>query len=149
MLQFNKAQSTNTNAVWPDVEITSSIGPQLVVEFTQSYDNSLTSISANVLNSPGVEGQQYIVFQVDGVLVPNPSGQYDVNLFTLTGIQELTWEQASFFWSNANYLWANVADTTKGQLLATERAYVSGSNEQSIKQYVSPDENGTYITYNG
>jgi hypothetical protein len=34
-------------------------------------------------------------------------------------------------------------------LLYSDRAYISGSNESNIKQYVSPDENGTYITYNG
>ena len=34
-------------------------------------------------------------------------------------------------------------------LLYSDRAYVSGSNEVSITQYLSPNENGTYTTYNG
>jgi hypothetical protein len=35
------------------------------------------------------------------------------------------------------------------ELIYSDRAFISGSNEDSITQYVSPNENGTYTTYNG
>lgn len=149
MLQFNKSQNTNTNAVYPDVEITSSIGGPLILEFTQSYDQSVTAVEVDVLNNPGVDGQQYIVIQLTGSKVPTPSGQYIANLFE-GSLVEPTWIETAELWSAIQTKWNNgdpiVVKTTQ---LGSDRAYVSGSNEQTIVQYVSPDENGTYTTYNG
>lgn len=149
MLQFNKSQATNTNAVWPDVEITSSVGSQIVLELTQSYDNSVSTIEADIINSPGVEGQQYLVFQISGSQVPSPSGQYTVNLYE-GDLVPATWGETAQLWSVITNKWSDDTPVVvKTKLLSTERAYVSGSNEQNITQYVSSNEDGTYTTYNG
>ena len=148
MLQFNKAQSTNTNAVWPDVEITSSIGSQVVLEFTQSYDKSTSITEADVLNNPGVDGQQYIVLQLTGSSVPSPSGQYTVNVWE-GNLEPFIWGQVAITFGAITAKWSDANAVTKTRLLSTERAYVSGSNESQIIEYVSPNENGTYTTYNG
>ena len=148
MLQFNKSQITNTNAVWPDVDITSSIGLQVVLEFTQSYDESVTLTEADIINNPGINGQQYIIFQISGSNVPTPSGQYTVNVWE-GDIQPFIWGQVAITWGDIQAKWNDTEAVSKTKLLSTERAYVSGSNEQTIIQYVSPDENGTYTTYNG
>lgn len=149
MLQFNKSQALNTNAIWPDVEITSSVGAQLVLEFTQSYDNSVTAAEGNVINNPGVNGQQYIVVQLTGSKVPSPSGQYEVNVYE-GDLVEATWVETAQLWSAINTKWSSDDPVViKTKFLTNERAYVSGSNEQNITQYVSSNEDGTYTTYNG
>ena len=149
MLQFNKSQNQNTNAIYPDVEVTSSVGSQVILQFTQSYDQSTTSVLGDVLNNPGTSGQQYIVVQLTGSLVPSPSGQYTVNTSEGT-IVEATWTETAQLWTAIQTKWSDDDPIVLAtRLLSTDRAYVSGSNEQNITQYVSPNENGTYITYNG
>ena len=149
MLQFNKSQNQNTNAIYPDVEVTSSVGSQVILQFTQSYDQSTTSVLGDVLNNPGTSGQQYIVVQLTGSLVPSPSGQYTVNTSEGT-IVEATWTETAQLWTAIQTKWIDADPIIlPTRLLSTDRAYVSGSNEQTITQYVSPNENGTYITYNG
>lgn len=148
MLQFNKSQATNTNAVWPDNELTASYTGDLVVDFSQSYDNSFTPAGGTIINNPGVNGQEYIVFQVTGSDVPSPSGQYNVNIYTGT-IYDAIWGQVNTKWEAMSSKWSSNKGYNRDTLLTTERAYVSGSNESQITQYVSPNENGTYTTYNG
>ena len=149
MLQFNKSQNQNTNAIYPDVEVTSSVGNQVILQFTQSYDQSTTSVLGDVLNNPGTSGQQYIVVQLTGSKVPIPSGQYTVNTSEGT-IVEATWTETAQLWTAIQTQWIDEDKVViPTRLLSTDRAYVSGSNEQNITQYVSPNENGTYITYNG
>ena len=151
MLQLNKSQTTNTQALWPDVELLAALSSSvLLLDFTQQYDKSVTNkVSGNIINNPGVNGTQYVVFQVAGTNVPSPSGQYEVKAYEGLVGTDLIWEQVAETWGLIDARWNDATGTTRGTLLATERAYVSGSNEQDITQYVSPDENGTYITYNG
>ena len=151
MLQFNKAQTTNTNAIWPDVQVTASIeSGEVYLDFTQVYDKSTTDdVIGTLLNNPGVNGVQYLVFSVPGASLPAYSGQYIVNIYELIKGAALKWIEADFTWANANYLWSNVSADTQGNLISTDRAYLSGSNEVAIPEYSSPNETGTYTTYNG
>lgn len=152
MLQFNKSQETNTVAIWPDVAVTASIASgQVWLDFTQVYDNYTGSsgVVGDLLNSPGVNGVQYLVFSVSGSALPAYSGQYIVNIYDLIEGAGLIWGTTDILWTNANVTWANATANTAGSLISTDRAYVSGSNEVTIVQYASPNEDGSYITYNG
>ena len=151
MLQFNKAQTTNTNAIWPDVQVTASIeSGEVYLDFTQVYDKSTTDeVIGTLLNNPGVNGVQYLVFSVPGASLPAYSGQYTVNIYELIAGAAIKWIEADFTWANASYLWSNVSADTRGNLISTDRAYLSGSNEVAIPEYSSPNETGTYTTYNG
>ena len=149
MLQFVKSQNTNSNAITTDVVLTSSLA-QVYLEFTQSYDESITTGSIGSVLNNVVTGTPWVVFSLSGSGVPSPSGQYIVNIFDYINIvgTPYTWGNDPYLWSAEPSTWGDVND--KGDILITsERAYVSGSNEQTITQYVSPNENGTYITYNG
>lgn len=147
MLQFDRSLNTNSNAVYPN--ITASVGTTtLILDFTQSYDESTTgNVVATLLNTVSPTNE-WLVFQLSGSTVPTASGQYNVAIYENTGIGvAYQWSNANMTFANANFLWSQGANPVKGNLLSTERAYVSGSNEVSITQYLSPTSS-RYYTYN-
>jgi hypothetical protein len=149
MLQLNRSQATNTNAVYPDV--TASVGTtSVLLEFTQSYDYSKTTgVTASLANTVGPLNP-WLVIQLTGSSVPTASGQYDVNIwtYTLSGGNLGTWIQTTSSFTSEQNRWGGGTTPVKDVLLSTERAYVSGSNEYTITQYSLPTNGGTYTTYN-
>ena len=128
MLQFDRSLSTNSNAVYPN--ITASVGTTvLLLDFTQSYDESTTGdVPATLLNTVGPTNE-WLVFQLTGSSVPTASGQYNVAIWSAIQTSALTTQGAqATLWANTNNTWAGNAGYTKNTLLSTERAYVSGSN---------------------
>ena len=148
MLQFNKSLATNTNAVYLDtVNTGSGYYNDLVVAYSQSYDQSNGTFEVSLYSSP-TQYNNWLVFQNSGSLIPVPTGQYDVQLFT--GLfTDAIWNQVATAWDSYDEVWDTAGYLSPDTLLYSDRAWVSGSNNSSITQYVSPNENGTYITYNG
>jgi hypothetical protein len=148
MLQFNKSLATNTNAVYLDtVNTGSGYYNDLVVAYSQSYDQSNGTFEVSLYSSP-TQYNNWLVFQNSGSLIPVPTGQYDVQLFT--GLfTDAIWNQVATAWDSYDEVWDTAGYLVPDTLLYSDRAWVSGSNNSSITQYVSPNENGTYITYNG
>ena len=148
MLQFNKSLATNTNAVYLDtVNTGSGYYNDLVVAYSQSYDQSNGTFEVSLYSSP-TQYNNWLVFQNSGSSVPVPTGQYDVQLFT--GLfTDAIWNQVATAWDSYDEVWDTAGYLVPDTLLYSDRAWVSGSNNSSITQYVSPNENGTYITYNG
>jgi hypothetical protein len=147
MLQFDRSLGTNSNAVYPN--ITASVGTTvLLLDFTQSYDSSTTeNVQATLLNTVNPLNE-WLVFQVTGSSVPTASGQYNVDIYEATGGTLLgTWSTQATLWNATSNTWNGTAAFIKGTLLSTERAYVSGSNEYTITQYLSPTSS-RYYTYN-
>lgn len=148
MLQFNKSKATNTNAVYLDtVNTGSGYYDNLVAVYSQSFDNSNGTFQVTATSLPNVY-RNYLVFTNSGSVVPTPSGQYDVDIFT-NEFSDAIWGTLATAWTNEPDTWGAVGENVPTTLLYSDRAYISGSNESSIKQYLSPDENGTYTTYNG
>lgn len=148
MLQFDKSQTLNTNAAYIDsVNTGSGYYDSLVLVYSQSLDNSNGTISISTISSPSAY-THWLIFQNSGSSVPSPSGQYNIDIYTEEEVAAI-WEQVATPWDAFDEIWSTAADSLPSTLLYSDRAYISGSNESSIKQYVSPDENGTYITYNG
>jgi hypothetical protein len=147
MLQLNHSQAINTNAVYPDVNATSGT-TQVLLEFTQSINKITTSnISASLANA--VDGlNPWLVIQLTGSSVPTASGQYDVNIyeFTTTPPTDLgIWGQISQQFIQVSGSWGgNSSGIIVGKKLSTERAFISGSDEYSITQYLSPTSSLTY-----
>jgi len=148
MLQFNKSLATNTNAVYLDtVNTGSGYYNDLVVAYSQSYDQSNGTFEVSLYSSP-TQYNNWLVFQNSGSLIPVPTGQYDIQLFT--GLfTDAIWNQVATAWDSYDEVWDTAGYLVPDTLLYSDRAWVSGSNNSSITQYVSPNENGTYITYNG
>lgn len=148
MLQFNKSLGVNTNAAYIDTFNTSSgYYNNLVVVYSQSYDNSNGTFKITTTSSP-TQYKNWLVFQNTGSLVPSYTGQYDVGIYTNVEIPAI-WNQVAVAWDSYNEIWNDAGEEQPIDLIYSDRAWVSGSNNVNITQYVSPNENGTYITYNG
>jgi hypothetical protein len=147
MLQLNHSQATNTNAVYPDV-LAPAGTTQVLLDFTQSINKNTTpNIIATLANTVNASNP-WLVIQLTGSSVPIASGQYDVNIYTFTQGTLGTWGTQATLWGATNITWGGGAGFTKGILLSTERAYVSGTNEYSITQYPVPVNGAYYYTYN-
>jgi hypothetical protein len=148
MLQFNKSKATNKNAVYLDtVNTGSGYYNSLLAVYSQSYDNSNGVFELTPLSVPN-QYRNWLTFENTGSDVPTPSGQYDVAIYT-GNIVDAIWGVFAPTWQATSDTWSEVAGgVTFGDLLYSDRAYVSGSNEVSITEYVSSNENGTYTTYN-
>ena len=148
MLQFNKSETTNSNAVWiSTVNTSSGYYDSLSIAFSQSLDNSNGTFRLTTVSSPN-QYRNWLVISNSGSLVPSPSGQYDVQIYTFE-FTPAVWNQVAQAWNAFDEIWNDAGDEGLGELVYSDRAFVSGSNEDSITQYVSPNENGTYTTYNG
>ena len=148
MLQFNKSLATNTNAVYLDtVNTGSGYYDDLALVYSQSYDNSNGQFLLTTTSTP-TQYNNWLIIQNLGTIVPTPTGQYDVGIWTNETIAA-TWETVATAWDSYNEIWSDAGEEQPVTLLYSDRAYVSGSNDSSITQYVSSNENGTYITYNG
>ncbi len=94
-----------------------------------------------------------MLIQNTGSIVPTPSGQYDVAVYTASSsFDPLLWSEVTDTWTAISNTWAELTSSevvSLVDLIYSDRAYISGSNESSITTYVSPNENGTYTTYNG
>lgn len=148
MLQFNKSLATNTNALYLNtVDTGSGYYDSLVVVYSQSYDQSSGTFKVTTTSVP-TQYNNWLVIQNTGSLVPSPSGQYDVDIYTNEEIPAV-WQEVAVAWNAYNEIWDEAGEEQPITLLYSDRAFVSGSNDSSITQYVSSNENGKYITYNG
>jgi len=153
MFRFDKNSSVNTNAAYLETVDTSlNYYEYLGLFYTQTYDNSSGSFRVYSTYLPN-QYRHYLVFGVSGSDIVNgniPSGQYDVNLYTTTEPIEGRWQFVAESWDTYNQIWETAGEGGLPlDLLYTDRAYIVGTNESTITQYVSPNEDGTYITYNG
>jgi len=149
MLQFDKSKATNSNAVWIETVNTSSdYYNNLVAVVSQSYDLSSSTIALSLVSAPTAY-RNWLIFSNIANEVPSGSGQYDVEIYTATTASEATWATTEEVWATSEEVWQNFGGGGDPvTLLYSDRAYISGSNETTITQYLSPNENGKYTTYN-
>lgn len=152
MLQFNKSLGSNKNALYLDtVNTGSGYYDSLKVAYSQSYDQSSGVFDVTATSIPNAY-RNYLIIENSGSVVPSPSGQYDVEVYTATEVKvQATWIEASKTWTAETDKWNNVGAEiiTLTDLLYSDRAFISGSNESSITTYVSSNEDARYTTYNG
>ena len=148
MLQFDKSKPINSNAAYiATVNTSSDYYDSLIITYSQSLDNSNGSIEVTTVSSPSAY-THWLLFQNSGSQVPSPSGQYNIDVFTGTFVDAI-WNQVNVAWDGYDEIWDTAGYLEPNVLIYSDRAYVSGSNQSNITQYISPNENGTYITYNG
>ena len=142
MLKLDKSQSTNTVAIYPEVTVSSSVD-SLRFNYSQDYDRTTGSFDGTITSK-----KQWVVATVTGSVVPANTGQYTLDIYELIAGADLVWNTADVVWDLADTPWNEAGAESVGQFLATERAYISGSNENSLTTYYSPNQNGAYTTYN-
>lgn len=143
MLKLDKSQPINTIAV--HLNSPPENMDTMVFVYSQSYDLSNGTMEFYVDSQKG----KYLIGGISGSQIPSPSGQYNIDIYS-GSFQSATWSEVNEYWNNYNELW-NEANyfIPAGDLLRTIRAWVSGSNDTPITMYQSPNELGTYTTYQG
>lgn len=142
MLKLNKSNPTQTLAI--HLNTTASIDA-LVLSYSQSYDLSNGNIEYFVDNIKG----QYYIGTISGSQIPANSGQYDISVYS-GSFEDAVWSEVAIAFGAYEEKWSSAGIfNPAGDVLRTMRAWVSGSNDSSFTDYVSPNELGTYTTYNG
>ena len=142
MIQLNKSAEEQLVAFYPDVEVSASVST-LRFDYTQDYDESSGSFDGELLSK-----KQWLVASVSGSVVPANTGQYTLDIYEIIEGASQVWNLSEEVFSLSDTVWNEGTANILGQLLATERAYISGSNGSSLTTYNSPNQNGAYITYN-
>ena len=143
MFQLSKGQAVNTIAFYPNVPPS---GSNVILQFTQSYSNTVTgSFSADVISN--VVDTPYVIAQFSGSLLLSASGQYDFKIFNTTSPLNLFWNTTNLQWQLANVTWEDSIVAT--DQISADRAIISGSDVTPIIEYLSPNENARYKVYLG
>lgn len=146
MLQLTTSATTN-NTVWLDQ--TSFPYSEIALAFTSSYSRDKKDVFCTVTSKKAGPYGMWILFSVDGGELPGDSGQYDVDIYYATASVAATWGNYGALWADANQTYANpVVQDKIGGKLTTERAFISGSDFDTINKYEYQDE-PVYSVYNG
>ena len=158
VIRLNYSSSgEETNALWVNRIVSAS---EVLYSLTSSYDQSTWELSGSVISNKTQGGDGWILVQTSKDLAPTASGQWfaDISPFEIAYAPAI-WDETPLIWQNNNvapiskidYIWnifqAYLIGKTDGGFLDTERVWVSGSNDPVINDYVSPNENGTFNTY--
>lgn len=142
MLRLNKSNTAQDVAIYLDT--TSSID-SLILDYQQDYDLSSGSIDLDVASTKG----KYRIGIISGSEMPANSGQYTIDIFS-GSFEPAIWSTTPNTYASVDSVWSNFGTFQRSSdLLRTIRAYVSGSNDVVFNNYVSPNESGSYTTYNG
>ena len=143
MFQLSKGQAVNTIAFYPNELTTGSI---IQLDYTQSYSKTVSgSFTASIISNP--VNTPWIIAQFSGSVLPSASGQYIFNIYEATAVPAPIWNTTITQWQLTTNIWNFAGGNVAGDLISTDRAIISGSDVEPIKEYLSPNENGAYIVY--
>lgn len=152
MINLYSAHPTSSFVMYPDVSFVESSSNSYRLQLTQSYDLSSASVSpVKRLNSgvPNNESSILIFEGYSGSGMPSFDGQYTAKLELLNVSDRPVWGTAHYLFGSYHRQWGNAGVSgSTGTILAEDRAYVHGTNLQAITTYISPNEKGSYTTYN-
>jgi hypothetical protein len=93
MLQFDKSETTNSNAVWiQTVNTSSGYYNDLVLFIVNLMINQWYYFDLLILSAPNAY-RNWLVISNSGSAVPSPSGQYDIQIWTESDVEAPTWDQ--------------------------------------------------------
>jgi hypothetical protein len=117
------------------------------LDYTQDYSLTVTgSLQTTLLNTPS-QIANYIVFTTDLTGFPSASGQYTVDTVEFHRVSK-TWSQANYKFSEIHRKWSE-GFLGGHRTISNDRAYFVSSDEPTYDKYLSLNENGSYIVYDG
>lgn len=150
MLHFQYSGSgTKTVAQWIDERYSET---EVKYLFTSSFSGQRTTLDATVTSntSKDILGG-WLLLQNDNNQLPSASGQYTLNIHKVTRPTENPeWIYATDSWIQEDERWTSYSGSGViiGDLLTTNRAFVSGSDFDPIYKYSYQDE-PIYSVYDG
>ena len=144
------SSGVQTIAVWPEVTSSLASNPSASFQMTldSDYSRASTNVNLTLINTP-TSILPRLVFQLNRSELPSYSGNYTLTIKEQLA-QNAIWSQINIFFSDYDQKWSS-ATFGGGQetTLDTDRAWVSGSDFPSFKQYTSPNETRAYSIYQG
>ena len=150
MINLYTAHPTSSFTVYPDTEYTYTPTGSYALNLTQDYDQSFTQVeNLKRLNTDVANNKSHLIVleaYSGSSNIPTPDGQYTAQL--LFGVEtSIKWGEANAKFSAVHEKWSDY-DTFSGSVISTDRAYVHGTNLQTITTYTGTDQTGAYTTYN-
>jgi hypothetical protein len=135
--------------VWPDTtsSLAGNVSASFSLDYVQDYDKSSGSLDLTLQNTPNRVDPR-LQFRLDRSTLPIYTGNYTITIKEGL-VDRRTWSLTNLLWTGANFKWSDTDPVSITTTLDTDRAWISGSNVPSFKQYESPNEIGQYTTYNG
>ena len=151
MINIYTAHPTSSFVMYPDTPVTATGLQTYRLALTQSLDNSTSSIfTVRRLNTqqPNNSSEVFVLQAYSGSEMPSADGQYTASLY-LGKATSKRWGEVHELWSDYHIRFSETdPDTYSGSIVASDRAYVHGTNLQTITTYTGTDQTGTYTTYN-
>lgn len=134
--------------MYPDTDFSASSDTVYKLNLSQDLDRSTSSIDnlKRLNTNVSLNKSSVFVFEAYSGSIPNPDGQYTVELLGGKDIKQ-TWGGLHSKFSDVHQLWSDVY-LFSGSEIANDRAYVHGGNTQTITTYTGTNQTGAYITYN-
>ena len=151
MLNLTTNQATGSVLVYPESASIYYNDPTVVFTGTavQDLDLSSGSFEMELINTPNGYNEGLVLQVYSGSGVPERTGQYTFTLSEATVGAHYKWGTTNVKWSAFNYLWSYTKDSSQARQIATDRLYINGTDTPQFTDYTSPNENGTFTTYNG
>lgn len=143
-LQYDTS-GTGTLAVWPSVSASLSGSVSYDMVLSSDYGRQEEIVPLTLVNTP-TSITPRLVFSFAKNLLPNYTGNYTVTFRERQGIPAI-WGQLATPWVEYDALWSAASEPSTGTVLDTDRAWISGSDVPSFKEYTSPNETGNYTIY--
>ena len=151
MINIYSNSPTSSFVMYPDTPVVATGFQTYRLSLTQSLDNSTSSIFTvnRVDTRQNQSTSEVIVLQaLSGSEMPSADGQYTASLY-LGKATSKRWGEVDELWSDYHLRFSETdPDTYSGSIVASDRAYVHGTNLQTITTYTGTDQTGTYTTYN-
>ncbi len=151
MINLYTLHPTSSFTVYPDADYNYNPTGSYALNLTQDYDQSFTQVkNLKRLNTDVANKKSHLIVleaTSGSSEIPSPDGQYTAQL--LFGERTSTkWGEANYKFGSWHVQWNNTPSTFSGSIISTDRAYVHGSNLQTITTNTSTDQTGAYTTYN-
>ena len=146
-LQYDTGSIEN-KAFWANQYYT---GSELMFTLTSSFAGNYSKTNVYVVqnNTNATEENGWVVFDISGSNVPTQSGHYEANIYNRISGSVITWATADDIWNTISQVWSEYSsDESAGELLATERVFVTGSDFDEQYKYQN-NELAYYNVYNG
>lgn len=147
-LQYGTTSSLENKAFWSNQYFT---GSTLLFTLTSSFagPESSKTVYINQNNTNTTENNGWILFDISGSDVPANSGHYTANIYNRITGSAIVWETATDIWNTIQQQWDEYSSAeTAGELLATERVFVTGSDYDEQYKYEN-NELAFFNVYNG
>lgn len=148
MINLYTAHPTSSFTFYPE-QPSSVTGSEYELSLVSDLDRSTYTVQRlNRIDTRTANNfSSVLVLQAtSGSGIPEYEGQYTATVLQGDAVRS-KWSNAHFKFGSLHKKWPNVSSFS-GESIGQDRAYVHGTNLQTIDTYTTANENGAYTTYN-